>query len=299
MAVGKHCLILLRLGGFTVAGFFAFMAAAMAQPMDDAVVKGSGYSEKEAYAYSQGVIGKSVGDYDFKDSRGQPVKLSDFRGKVLIISLIYSSCAHVCPLITNQINDTRVVANKAFGEDQYSIVSIGFDTVNDTPERMRLYAGQNGVDGIKNWKFLSADAATIKSLTKDLGFIYYPASGGFEHLTQTSVLTVEGKVYRHVYGETFDLPLLIDPIKQLIFGTEDPYASVDDFVKKIRLFCTVYDPLNNTYKFDITIFVRIAAGLTVIIPMIFFVIRQSILIRRRRIAAEKEAAVMGPKLSPS
>lgn len=293
MAVGDFSLTLLRrlgLSCFMAAGFFAFMAPAMAQ---------SGYSEKEAYAYSQGVIGKPVGDYAFTDSHGKPVKLSDFRGKVLIISLIYSNCTYVCPLITNQINDARVVANKAFGEDQYFIVSIGFDTANDTPEKMRLYANQNGVDGIKNWKFLSADAAVIKSLTKDLGFIYYPVPGGFEHLTQTSVLTVEGKVYRQVYGETFDLPLLIDPIKQLIFGTEDPYASVDDFVKKIRLFCTVYDPLNNTYRFDYTIFIRIAGGLSVILPTLFFVIKHSILIRRRRLVAEKNAAAAVVKLSPS
>ncbi|MEE8393317.1 MAG: SCO family protein [Rhodospirillales bacterium] len=270
-------------GWIIAAGLFAVPAPVLAMDHPAAAE----FNEREAYQYSQAAIGRTVADHVFLDSRGEEVRFSDFRGKPLVVSMIYSACPHICPLITDTLADARDVAIEALGDDSFSMVSIGFDTLNDTPERMRLYAQQNGVDGLSDWKFLSGDAATIDRLAKDLGFIYYRSGVGFNHLTQTTVIDAEGVVYRQVYGETFELPLLIEALKQQVFKTDDPFASIENLVKKVRLFCTVYDPTTNRYRFDNEIFIKMAAGIIVIGLMLNFVIRNSLRLRRLRKNAEK------------
>ncbi len=245
--------------------FFAFTApVAAAAPFDPG----------QALKLSQAAIGRTITDETFIDSNGKSVRLSDFRGKPLVVSFIYSSCYTACPMITRNIDDVRDIAIKSLGEGSFSIVSIGFDVANDSPEKMKLYAISNDVDGKPDWRFLSADAATIKRLTNELGFIYRPRSEGFEHLSQVTVIDAKGKVYRQVYGDSFNLPLLVDPLKELVFGTESPFSSIDNLVKKVRLFCTVYDPETNSYRFDYSLVIRIVLSVLVIYLMAHYVTRE-------------------------
>ena len=58
------------------------------------------YDREAALATSQGALGTSLGNHTFRDTAGQPFKLESLRSKPLVVSLIYTSCHHVCPLIT-------------------------------------------------------------------------------------------------------------------------------------------------------------------------------------------------------
>ncbi len=62
------------------------------------------YSEDEALEISQAVIGRELAALEFTDSLGQPVNLSDYRGQPLLVSLIFTSCHHVCPALTKHLN---------------------------------------------------------------------------------------------------------------------------------------------------------------------------------------------------
>ncbi len=283
-------LIAQKLCWLLAAGFFIFSAPVQAKSVDPTELKGADYNNKTALEFSQSAIGRVVGDYAFKDSKGQAVKLSDFRGKPLIVSLIYTNCLYTCAMITNRLDDVHRVADDALGESRYSIVTIGFDVANDTPGKMAEYARINGVDGAGNWRFLSADAATIKGLTKDLGFVYFPSDDGFTHLAQTTVIDADGKVFRQIYGETFKLPVLIDGVKDLVFNTTKPFSSFENLANKIRLFSIVYDPKNDVYRYDYSIFAHMAGGGLAILGMIWFIVSNTIKIRRRRKDAKNSAA---------
>lgn len=286
-----------KLGRLAAVCFLVVSAPAAAKSVDPVDLKKTASSTESALKYSQSAIGRMVGEYEFKDSGGQELKLSDFRGKPLILSLIYTKCVTTCSVITNRLDSARKVASEALGEDRYAMVTIGFDAANDTPPRMQEYARLNGVDGIKNWRFLSAEAGAIKGLASDLGFIFFPSDDGFTHLAQTTVIDADGKIFRQIYGETFDHPILIDGLRDLIFGTKTPYASLDHLIKKIRLQCIVYDPLNDAYRFDYTLFVHMAGGGMVIFGMILFIVTNAVKIRRRRKESAKGAAHYSP--SPS
>jgi len=230
------------------------------------------FDDKAALALSQSAVGTKVGDYHFTDRTGKTVNLADFRGKPLVISLIYTSCAHACPVTTRTLAETTDIAFDALGEDSFSIVSIGFDTKIDSPERMRQFAGRMRIND-PSWHFLASDAETVSALSRDIGFLFFKSPKGFDHLAQTTILDGEGKVYRQVYGENFETPHLVDPLKNLVFGTETPFASLDDLIRKIKLFCTVYDPASNHYRFDYSLFIGMFVGMAVIMMLILILFR--------------------------
>ena len=150
-------------------------------------------------------------------------------------------------------------ATETIGPGSFSVFTIGFDAVADTPQRMRAFARDHGI-AKPNWRFLSADRATIDSLVQDLGFVFFPSAQGFEHLAQTTVVDENGRIYRHIYGADFEPPVLVEPLKDLVFGRKSDLASLSGILNRIRLFCTLYDPASGRYTFDYSFFVGIVIG---------------------------------------
>lgn len=213
-----------------------------------------------ALKISQAVVGQALSGHHFRDRSHRPVNLSGFRGKPVVLSLIYTSCHHTCPMLTKHLERVVKVARDALGEDSFVVLTVGFDARFDTPERMGMYASRQGIH-LPGWRFLSADAATIDALTEEVGFTYIASPKGFDHLAQTTVLDADGRVYRQVYGENFEPPALVEPLKQLVFGTKADATSVSGWVNGLRLFCTIYDPSSGAYRFDYSVFVGAGIGM--------------------------------------
>lgn len=231
------------------------------------------FDNDSALKYSQAAIGRTVGDYMFLDREGRPVRLSGFRGRPLVISLIYTSCYHICPTTTRNLAKAVDAAREILGPNSFRVITIGFDTGNDTPQAMRSFARLQGID-IPGWHFLSADKATIDALSRDLGFQYFPSPKGFDHLIQATVVDAEGKVYRQVYGMSFNLPLLVNPLKELVLDQPSDKSLFSTISDRVRLFCTVYDAANNRYYFDYSLFVGIAIGAIILVGLSFWLIRE-------------------------
>jgi protein SCO1/2 len=228
--------------------------------------------EKAALAISQAAIGRSVGDYSLTDSRGKTLRLKDLRGHPLLLSLIYTSCYHTCPLLTKHLAQVVEIAREALGDTSFTVLTIGFDTAVDTPERMRTYARERGIN-ISEWFFLSADPVTIGALTRDVGFVYFESPRGFDHLTQITMLDAQGRVYAQIYGENFATPTLVEPLKQLVFGTPAQAHSLSGWINGVRLFCTIYDPSSGRYRFDYSLFIAIGVGVVSLGAVAVFVVR--------------------------
>ncbi len=227
-----------------------------------------------ALKVSQSAIGKQLADYTFTNAEGKPVKLEDFRGKPLVLSMVYSSCYQICPMTTRHLSKVVEKARDAMGDDSFSVAVIGFDTKVDTPEAMQYFANKQGISD-KNWNLLSVNEEDLDALSNDLGFLYYPTSSGFDHLIQATVIDAEGKVYRQVYGQVFDTPLLVDPLLDLVLGRPQPEQSlIDSLSNRIKLFCTTYDPRSDGYYFDYSFFVEIFVGITVIFGVAFIMLRE-------------------------
>ena len=238
------------------------------------------YDPHAALEFSQQAIGRTLGDHSLVDSDGKPVSLHDFAGKPMVVSMIFTSCHHACPMTTKRLEEAARAAREVLGQDSFEIVTVGFDAANDTPEAMGAFARRQRVNE-PGWRFLSADQATIEQISDDLGFIFFPTARGFDHLNQSTIINRDGVVYRQVYGVTFELPWLVEPLKELVFNRPGSAGHlVAGLVDRIKLFCTVYDPTTGRYRFDNSLFVRAAAGLIFILGVLFYLTREIIIARR-------------------
>lgn len=226
----------------------------------------------EAYRASQDAVGRSVGDYRFVNQDGQPVQIAQFRGRPLLISYIYTNCAFVCPTLTSQIARIAEVARDTLGADSFSVLTVGFDTRADTPEQMGDYAVERGIT-MPGWYFVSGDEATVSALARDIGFSWAPVAGAFDHLAQVTILDEDGRVYQQIYGPEFETPMIVDPLKRLALGMRTPERPVADFLNRVRLLCTSYDAKSGRYRFDYSLILEIAIGLTCALGIAIFVMR--------------------------
>jgi protein SCO1 len=241
-----------------LAGLFLCVSAASAAADPDF----SRFSHDDALAYSQAAIGTQLQGIELLATDGSPVALENYRGKPLVISMIFTSCHHICPTTTQHLQQVVHKAREVLDTDSFQVITVGFDTENDSPERMAQFRTSNGVtDG--QWQFLAGDQANVTKLVGQLGFIYTPSARGFDHLIQSSVIDADGVIYRQVYGITFPTPQLIEPLKQLVFGEPRSQSSLDYLSNRIRLFCTVYDPATDSYHIDISVFIGTFVGIIV------------------------------------
>lgn len=232
------------------------------------------YDPDAALEVSQAAIGRTLGNHWFLDSRGQRVTIGDYAGKPLVISMIFTSCHHVCPTLTKHLDRAARAAREVLGEDSFEVVTIGFDTARDTPQAMAAFARRQGVDA-DGWRFLSATPETIEAFSEEIGFIYFPSPRGFDHLNQLTVIDRNGVVYAQVYGASFELPWLVEPLKQLVLNRPESAGHLwASLVDRIRLFCTVYDPGSGRYEIDNSLFFQIAIGLMIVLGVSFYLWRE-------------------------
>jgi protein SCO1 len=252
----------------------AALAFALATPMARSTAgDGVALDSVAAVKVSQSVIGTSVGDYAFQDRAGRRVMLSSYRGKPLLVSFVYSGCFQACPVTTRMLAAAVASAQRALGAGSFNVITIGFNLPFDTPQAMADFARRQGVT-LPNWEFLSPDAAGVEQLTRDFGFTYRATQGGFDHVAQVTIVTAEGKILRQVYGDSFELPLLIEPLKQLATGEPAQFEGLAQMIEKVRLVCTVYDPVSGQYRFNYTVLIEIFAGLSVIAAVLIFLLRE-------------------------
>lgn len=225
---------------FVLAGAFALppYGAPAAERLDPA----------KALARSEAAVGRTLGGYTLIDADGAPLALRDYRGKPLVVSLVYTACSSVCPTATQHLINAVADAGRVFGSDRFAVLTVGFDARNDTPKRLAQFASAQGIAGA-NWRLASADSGTIEALLRDLGFSYAAIAGGFDHVTQTTIIDPDGKIYRHVYGDDFPLQMFIEPLKDVIYGTTASFT-FKGVIDRIKFICTTFDPGAGRYRID-------------------------------------------------
>lgn len=213
-----------------------------------------------ALRVSQAAIGRKLDPgLSFVDESGRRRSLAEFRGQPLVISPIYTSCFGVCPTTTTELRKVVEIASAVLGPESFRVLTIGFDTANDTPERMRSFAASRGVFPA-GWVFGAADAATIERLLEGIGFTYAVTPRGFDHMIQATIVDRDGVVYRQVYGQQIEPPQFVDPLRRLALGQKAEEDTFGAMIEGVRLFCTVFDPKSGRYRFDWSIVLSFVIG---------------------------------------
>jgi protein SCO1 len=203
---------------------------------------------QRAMAKSEQAVGRILGNYVLTASNGDRLALSSYRGKPLVISLVYTSCSSICPPTTQQLIAAVKEARRVLGEERFAVLTVGFDARHDTPAHLTQFAATQGVK-LPNWRLASSDAGTLDALLRDLGFSYVAAAGGFDHVAQTTIVDQDGRISRQVYGDDFPIQMFIEPLKDAVYGIARP-VSLSGIIDRIRFICTAYDPGAGRYRID-------------------------------------------------
>ena len=263
MSIATRCLTAVGL----LLGLHAGAVAQSAKPQTDLQL-----DPAAAVARSQAAIGRSLGDHRLLDVDNRVVRLADYRGKPLVVALVFTACTESCPLIVQRLADAVEAARQVLGPESFAVVTVGFDAEHDTPARMKAYARTQGVGG-SGWQFLSGDRASVDALIDDLGFSRVPSPRGFDHIAQISIVDRDGRVHGHVYGADFEVPALVEPLKVLALGQATVFTDVAAVIERVKLFCTFFDPKSGRYAVDYSFVISLAVGGLALLGLAAFLAR--------------------------
>jgi len=240
---------------------WALLVLALLLAVEPAAAHESGKIDRTvALAQSKAAIGRALPALTFTDVKGKPFRLAGLKGKPVLVSMVYTGCTDICPLIIAHLYKAVEVAQDALGKNTFTTLTIGFDVAHDTPERMQSFARARGVD-LPNWYFLSADQDSIDALSSTTGFTFMPAAGGFGHMAQVTLVDQKGVIAAQVFGGNFSPQAIVEPLKNVLAGNAQGGSILSQITQRIRLFCTVYNPNTGRYYVNYSIFIALAIGL--------------------------------------
>ena len=92
-------------------------------------------------------------DFELVDQYNNTVNMSQFKGKIVVITFIFTNCPDICPAITYQMNKIAEELGPNFNESVV-FLTVTVDPERDTPERLKAFASDYGA----SWQFLTSDA---------------------------------------------------------------------------------------------------------------------------------------------
>ena len=77
-------------------------------------------------------------DFTLTDQSGQKVSMGDQRGKLVLLTFLYTNCPDVCPLITQNLNEALQMLGAT--RDDVRVLAVSVDPEGDTPKSVDEYA---------------------------------------------------------------------------------------------------------------------------------------------------------------
>ena len=126
------------------------------------------------------------------DQDGKPFELASLRGTPVLVSMYYSSCQMVCPMIFETIH-MILRALPAAELDVMRVLMVTFDPERDTVPVLKKTAQDRNCDA--HWTLARSDATTARKIAATLGIQYRRlADGEFNHSTVILLLDREGRI---------------------------------------------------------------------------------------------------------
>lgn len=132
-------------------------------------------------------------DISLTDQSGQTATLAQRRGQVQVISMFYSSCTMVCPMIVDTLRLTQKAVDES-DRDRLDLLLISFDPARDSVPVLQQYAERRKLDAPR-WTLARAEPAPTRQLAALLGVQYRPLpDGDFNHSSELLLLDEEGRI---------------------------------------------------------------------------------------------------------
>lgn len=142
--------------------------------------------------------GARVPDVALINQDGRTIHLSDFSGKALLVTFIYTRCPmpDFCPRLSSQFAQIHEELKKNPADySKTHLLTISFDPKYDTPAVLRKYGLSylNGDEkGFSHWDFASAKPADLHNLAEDFGLQYEEKDDQFVHTMNIVLIGPDG-----------------------------------------------------------------------------------------------------------
>jgi protein SCO1 len=139
------------------------------------------------------------------DTAGRRVRLSDYRGQVVLMAFIFTTCPGVCPLISTQMSAVQA-GLKAEGlfPGRAKLISVTVDPKTDTAEVLSRYAKMFKADPA-GWTFLREEPQRLKPVLAaydEWTRILPRTEGWIDHPARVYLLDAKANI-REIYSLSF------------------------------------------------------------------------------------------------
>lgn len=139
------------------------------------------------------------------------MRLSDFADHPFVITMAYTTCKDICPLVVADMQMIERATIKDHGDDVYFIF-VTLDPDHDTPTTMAAYAKDRGLDPDR-WIFLQGDINSVRRLAAALGIRYRRVDATtIDHSTVITLVNKAGEIMTQSSGEPSTLSALTDTL---------------------------------------------------------------------------------------
>jgi protein SCO1/2 len=158
--------------------------------------------------------GAMLPDCTLTNQLGQAIQLSDFKGRALAFTFIFTRCPFptYCPRMNNNFADVQKLLLQRNAGTNWHLLSISFDPEFDTPERMAGYA-QNYHPNPAHWSFATGKDEIIRKLGGAFGLAYWREGALFNHNIRTVVIDPQGRVTKIFANNEWKADELVEAIE--------------------------------------------------------------------------------------
>ena len=155
-------------------------------------------------------IGQAVPDFTLINQSRQRVSLGQFKGKVVGVNFIYTSCVlpQFCYRVANHFGVVRDRFKDRMGKDLV-LLTITFDPARDTPDVLAQYAKQWKADA-KTWHFMTGNSADVEKVCGLFGVDFFADEGLMSHSVRTAVIDRQGVLVANIEGNRYTAAQLGD-----------------------------------------------------------------------------------------
>lgn len=170
-------------------------------------------------------VGAPVVDIALVDQDAKPFHLSDYKGKILAMTFIYTRCPlpEFCPRLMKSFQELEkaMEADPAL-RDRARLLSVSFDTEFDTPEVLNAFGSafvtDRGKGPFARWRLATGTAESIDRLARFLGLVFYKEDGTFAHSMVTVVIGPDGTLVREISGSDWEVAEALEGMREAAGG---------------------------------------------------------------------------------
>lgn len=148
-----------------------------------------------------------------QDGKVQP--LAARRGRPQLVTMFYTSCTMVCPMILDTVKLTRNALDASVRE-RFDILAVSFDPARDDVATLRKYAAARKLD-MRWWTLARAAPKDVRRLAALLQLQYRQLPDGeFNHSSELILLDAEGRVVARTDVIGRQDPKFVAAVRQLL-----------------------------------------------------------------------------------